>query len=238
MDPQVRLPLEEYTFGGVACPADSTPKCSAFERPLEHFLRRAIAEPLPRPAVEFVFDVLDEGVVEGGQVAAFGEVLAKEAVAVLVGTALPRRVRIGEVALGRQGDVDERVLGELAAVVPRYGVDTGCQRMQRVDDGSRDGLGLAVGYAPDSGEAGLSVGQRDQAGGSLAHDGVTLPVADAPTCFDARWPLSNAATVKALALPGGFRSGGVVAVCADAGAATTCRLAGDRWQCAGRCVRD
>src|SRR3546814_9947790 len=57
--------------------------------------------------------------------------------------------------------------------------------------------------APDPGETGLPVGPRDQAGGSLAEDGVTLPVADAPTCLDARGPLGNAATVKALALPGG-----------------------------------
>jgi hypothetical protein len=52
-------------------------------------LRCAIAQPLPRPAVEFVFDVLDEGVVEDGQVTALGKVLAKKAVAVLVGAALP-----------------------------------------------------------------------------------------------------------------------------------------------------
>jgi hypothetical protein len=111
--------------------------------------------------------------------------------------------RVEQVQTRLIGDVDERVFGEFAAVVPRYRVDTSCQRMQRVDDGSRDRPGLAVGYAPDSGEAGLSVNQGDQAGGSLANDGVTLPVADAPTCLDARWPLSKAATVKALALPGG-----------------------------------
>lgn len=46
------------------------------------------------------------------------------------------------------------------------------QRMQRVDDGSNDHSGFAVGYAPDPGEPRLSVGQRDQTNGSLADDGV------------------------------------------------------------------
>ncbi|WP_238532988.1 hypothetical protein, partial [Rhodanobacter thiooxydans] len=59
--------------------------------------------------VEFVFDVLDEGVVEGSQVAALGEVLAHEVGAVLIGTTLPRRVWIGQVALSIQGGSNSEV---------------------------------------------------------------------------------------------------------------------------------
>lgn len=50
--------------------------------------------------------------------------------------------------------------------------------MHHVNDGSRDRPGFAAGYAPDSGEVGLSVGQRDQAGGPLAQMVVTLPQTD------------------------------------------------------------
>ena len=51
------------------------------------------------PVVEFVHDVLDLLVCERLEVRAFGQVLANESVGVLVESALPGMVGVGEVAL-------------------------------------------------------------------------------------------------------------------------------------------
>ena len=54
----------------------------------------------------------------GGQVGAFGEELADEAVEVLVGAALPGRVRVAEVDGDTGGDAERGVGGEFGALVP------------------------------------------------------------------------------------------------------------------------
>ena len=68
--------------------------------------RRLPAEGLPRPSVERVGDRGDVVRAPAGQVGALREVLAKQAVGVLVGAALPGAVRVGEVdgqaGLGRE----------------------------------------------------------------------------------------------------------------------------------------
>src|SRR5690242_17442980 len=67
------------------------------EEPIEFLARGAVAEALSGTVVEFVLDGLEPGGVAGRQVGALGEVLAQQAVGVLVAAALPGGVGVGEV---------------------------------------------------------------------------------------------------------------------------------------------
>ena len=55
------------------------------------------AEAFGRPGVELPSDGIKLSLREAGQVSAFREILAQQAVGVLVDAALPRAVRIGEI---------------------------------------------------------------------------------------------------------------------------------------------
>ena len=68
--------------------------------------------------VEFGGDVVEVFAGVHGQVGALGEVLAQQAVGVLVGAALPWAVRVGEVDLNAGVDRQLGVLGEFFAAVP------------------------------------------------------------------------------------------------------------------------
>jgi hypothetical protein len=63
-------------------------------------------EALAGAVVEFVGDGVELRLADGGEVGALGEVWAQQAVGVLVGTALPRGVRIAEEDLDAGVDVD------------------------------------------------------------------------------------------------------------------------------------
>ena len=65
--------------------------------------------------------MLDLGVGDVGEVGAFGEEVPDQAVAVLVGGALPGRVGIAEVGLAARGEGEAGVLGHLDALVPGKG---------------------------------------------------------------------------------------------------------------------
>ena len=69
----------------------------------------AVAEAFSGPAVEFGGDRVQVGGAVHGQVAALREVLAQQAVGVLVAAALPGRVRVAEVDLEVGGDGDAAV---------------------------------------------------------------------------------------------------------------------------------
>ena len=71
--------------------------------------------------VELGGDVVEHAGAVEGQVGALGQVLAQQAVGVLVGAALPGRVRVAEVDVqaGGLGDLD--VVGHLPALVPGQG---------------------------------------------------------------------------------------------------------------------
>jgi hypothetical protein len=68
------------------------------------------------PAVEFCGDVVEVGLAVGGEVGALGQVLAKQAVGVLVAAALLGRVRIAEVHLDAGLDAELGVSGHLFAL--------------------------------------------------------------------------------------------------------------------------
>ena len=63
--------------------------------------------------------MLDLGVGDVGEVGAFGEEVSDQAVAVLVGGALPGRVGIAEVGLAARSEGEAGVLGHLDALGPR-----------------------------------------------------------------------------------------------------------------------
>src|SRR5918994_4453860 len=73
----------------------------------EHLVGGREAERLARPTVEPGGDRVELGLREHRQVGALGQVLAQQAVSVLVGPALPRRMRVGEV------DAQARERGQL-----------------------------------------------------------------------------------------------------------------------------
>ena len=97
-------------------------------------------------AVEAVLDGLDLGVGDGGEAGALGEVVADQAVGVLVGGALPGAVGVGEVDRDVGGGGEDGVLGHLAALVPG---DRGSHGPGQVSDhglqGGGDGLGVVAG---------------------------------------------------------------------------------------------
>ena len=68
-------------------------------------------------AVEAVLDGLDLGVGDGGEAGALGEVVADQAVGVLVGGALPGAVGVGEVDRDVGDGGEGGVLGHLASLV-------------------------------------------------------------------------------------------------------------------------
>ncbi len=95
--------------------------------------------------VELPGDGAELSLAEGRQVDAVGQVLAQQAVGVLVGTALPRAVRIAEVDLdiGRQGEAP--VVGKFFAAVPGQRPTEVSGQLARLPDQSRDdGRGLLV----------------------------------------------------------------------------------------------
>lgn len=76
---------------------------------------------------------------------ALGQALAQQAVEVLVAATLPGRTGLGEVASSLRGEVDEPMLGELAAVVPGQRVHAPVQRVQGVNGGTHHLLGFSAG---------------------------------------------------------------------------------------------
>ena len=75
---------------------------------------------MSRPTVELGGDGVQGGLVEPAQVGALGQVLAEQAVGVLVGATLPRAARIAEEDLDAGVDGELEVFGHLSAVVPGH----------------------------------------------------------------------------------------------------------------------
>jgi hypothetical protein len=68
--------------------------------------------------VELGGDGVQRGLVELAQVATLGEVLAEQAVGVLVAAALPGAARVAEIDLDTGVDGELQMLGHLLAVIP------------------------------------------------------------------------------------------------------------------------
>ena len=75
------------------------------------------------------------------EIGALGQVLTDEPVGVLVESALPGMVGVGEVALGVESLGDGLMVGELLAVVIGERVNKVGMRLQCCEQGVRDGLG-------------------------------------------------------------------------------------------------
>ena len=157
--------------------------------------------PFSWPLVELVFDRLNLGLGERAEVTPLGEVLAQQPVEVFIAAALPGGVRLGEVAGRIERDVDQGVLGELAAVVPSERVHTGAHWVQRMQDRPHRGVGLAAVDAAQTRQAGLALDQGHDADRPLADDGVAFPVATMKVAMPTRWRLSTIAGRCAMRRP-------------------------------------
>lgn len=94
------------------------------------------------------------------------------------------------------------MLGELAAVVPREGVDAFSQRVQCVHDGAQGRFGLTTGDAAKTYQTGLALDQGDDPGEAAADDRVAFPVAHTLACLDDRRTLPDTAPAEPLPFAG------------------------------------
>lgn len=138
---------------------------------------REIAQSAAGSIVDLLGDGGEVGLVIGDH-RALGQILPVEPVRVLVAGPLPGRVGIGEVDRHRRGQGDLRVLGHLAALVPRQR----ClhhlgQVVEKLDDRVSGWLGVFRGQGQQPGEPAHPLHQRRRARGAvLPDDQVTLPV--------------------------------------------------------------
>ena len=144
-------------------------------------------EGLSGPAVECCGDRVEVASGVSGEVCAFGEVLAQQAVGVLVGAALPGAVGVTEVDVEVGIDSQLGVLGHLRALVPgQRAAQLLGQRGDRRGDGVAHGLGAVPGQGRailDSGHLAVAghggqVQQHREAGAALDEgaDGLSGPV--------------------------------------------------------------
>lgn len=131
---------------------------------------------LARPVVDRIIHLTDPFVAGRVEVGALGEVLADQAVGVLVGAALPGMVRQREVEDHAGRLLDSREVGELLATVQRRRAALGTPRQRGRLHVGDVALGVGGGAAADE-QAAHAVHERDQArAGPPADHGVALPV--------------------------------------------------------------
>jgi len=159
-------------------------------------MRGAKAEAKARAMIERGGDGVAAGLGEAGERGALGEVLADEAVGVLVGAAFPGMMRGGEVDFGAESAFEVLVAVELDAVVGREGMDgMGLMGEQR----GQARVGLLDG-GPDEraedGVAALALDSGGNAGLAPAVDGVRFPVAESTALRDDFRPILDAAFAR------------------------------------------
>ena len=137
-------------------------------------------EGLAWPVVEFGGDRVEVVLAVSGEVGAFGEVLPEQPVGVLVGAALPGRVRVAEVDLHIQCGRHTPVQGEFGSLVPCQRVAQEFrQRPHLADDGLLDVFGVVpVGQVQQDREPGRAFHERaDRGPVGRPADQVALPMA-------------------------------------------------------------
>lgn len=123
---------------------------------------------------------------------AFRQVLADQAIGVLVGSAFPGVVRIGEVERDASSGFDALVIMELGAVVSGDGLD-GVGVLSNQIDSTRGQSGRgAIAQLPDHQPAGGALDHsHDAVLRSCSHDGIDLPVTELSASFDDSRSLGN-----------------------------------------------
>ena len=136
------------------------------------------AETFSRPSVELPSDGIELSLREVGQVGAFREILAQQAMGVLVDAALPRAVRIGEID-GDAGHFGKAfVLGHFAPLIVGHG--KAALSLDPVENRAESGDGGFGGCIFHLGQSDEQRGALDQGadGGSVAStfDEIALPM--------------------------------------------------------------
>lgn len=106
--------------------------------------RRLIVKTFARTVVEFLYDLLDLGVANGGEVGILGKVLANQPIHVFVGASLSGGIGMCKVEIGLQGLGNGLVLGKLLAVVAGDRMDKLAQRAEQLQRRLGHGFRLAT----------------------------------------------------------------------------------------------
>ena len=139
----------------------------------------AEAEAAARAVVEVSGDLCALLLGESGEVGAFGEILAEEAIGVFVGAAFPGVVRGGEVEASVQlaGDIFEAM--KFGAVVRGEAEDRMGFVFEQEDGPAGGESGSGLGEFADADDTAFAFDDGGDAGLAAAMDGVQFPVADA-----------------------------------------------------------
>ncbi len=140
----------------------------------------AKAQGLSWAVAKFIHGMLDFDVAHGRQLPLFREVLANQAIGVLVQSALPRGIRMSEAYPRLKVSGHAGMATEFAPVVICDGMNLVDMRRQPLRDCVAHGLGGLARDCADNGVAGLALDQRHQgAEMAFADHCVALPIADA-----------------------------------------------------------
>ena len=127
-------------------PANSIGRCNSFR---EYIRRRPIAKCLAGPRVELARNRIQLGLGVAGEVGPLRQILAQQAVRVLVGPALPRTVGIAEIDLHPGGDREGAMGRQFQAAIPgQRGHEAGGQSPHVLGERPHDRARLASGH-PD-----------------------------------------------------------------------------------------
>ena len=160
----------------------------------KHFNGASKVEALSWPSVELPGNGIEFGLRETGKVGALGEILAEQAIGVLVDTALPRAMRIGEVDRDARGLGQSSMLSHLAPLV--VGQREPFLRINPIQDraeGGRRCVGRGVLHLDERNEERRPFDQgADRRCITSPLDQVALPVAWNDAFVDLGWALVNA----------------------------------------------
>ena len=138
---------------------------------------------------------------ERGKGHGFGEILTQQAVGVLVGTALPRRVRVGEEDAHGGGEGQALVVGHFLALVVGQRLAQRCRNgVQGAGERTGSDIGLARWHVNQNNKAGGALNQgANGAGTPCTKYEIALPMAGHQSTFDFFRPLLDVCHVAELA---------------------------------------
>ena len=141
-------------------------------------------------SVEFVSDLVALSLSQSRHAASFGQVLADQAIGVLVGRPLPRVVGRGEVENCGCAFLDGGVVVKFGAVVGGDGFDGAGVFSDDVDRSGIQSLRGSIGQLADAQQAGFALHEaHDAILGAGAHHGIDFPVARVVAAFELRGAL-------------------------------------------------